>query len=128
MKIGAIPQFLIIGGVVGTLLPYLLSLCLFGTTLQTFVAAPPPKTTLWSGAPTPVPTPVPSRVQVWTGAALSSKGGIGFMLWSVLGALAGEAVAVRRSGKDGGAPSKAWLGAAAGSVIFVGVALCGLPR
>jgi hypothetical protein len=128
MKIGPITQFLIKGLVVGTLLPIIVSICLFGTTLQGFVAGPQPTPGFWSGAATPVPTQVPSRVQVWTSTTFSSAGGAVFLLWSVLGAYAGEALAVRRWGKEWNATRNAWLSAIAGSVIFVGIALCGFLR
>ncbi len=128
VKFRSLTQFLIIGIVVGTFLPFFLSICLFGETLQAFVAAPPPPGGFWSGAPTPAPTPVPSAVQVVAGTALSSAGGLGFVLWSILGAFAGEAVTVRRWGKDLGTTRTALLGAVVGSVIFIVVSLFGLPR
>jgi hypothetical protein len=128
MKFGRIAQFIITGGVVGTLLPFFVSLCLFGTTLQTFVSPPQHTTAFWSGAPTPEPTPIPGPVQAWTSRTLSSGGGIVYLLWNVLGAYAGEAVALRRLGQQLGATRRAWLGAVAGCVIFMGIALLGLPR
>jgi hypothetical protein len=128
MKFRSITQFLIIGIVVGTFLPFFLSICLFGQTLQAFVAAPPPAGGFWSGAPTPMPTPVPSAVQVVTGTALSSAGGLGFVLWSVLGAFAGEALMVRRWGKDLGLTRMALFGAVVGSALFIVISLFGLPR
>lgn len=124
MKIGPITQFLIKGIVVGTIAPFFLSLCLFGTTLQVFLeGAPTPG--YWSGAPTAVPTRVPSPAQAWTGKTFKSAGGAFFVLWSILGAFAGEAIAVRRWGKDWNATRNAWLGALAGSFIFMGISLCG---
>ena len=128
MKIGPITQFLMIGGVVGAFLPFFVSLCIFGTTLQTFVAAPPPTAGYWSGGPTTVPTRVPIRAEVLTGTARSAGSGAVFVLWSRLGAFAGEAVAIRRGGKEGNATRKAWLGAIVGSAIFIGLGLCGLPH
>ena len=128
MKTGPIRQFLIIGGAVGILLPFFFSLCLFGTSLQEFVAGAQPTPGYWSGAATPVPTPARSPVQVWTGTAFSSAGGAVFVLWSMLGAFAGEGIAVRRWGKDWGATRKAWLGAVAGSLLFIVVTLCGFLR
>jgi hypothetical protein len=128
MKIGPITQFLIKGGVVGTLLPMILSMCLFGTTLQTFIAGPQPTPGYWSGAATLAPTQAPSPVQVWTSTTFSAAGGAVFVLWSVLGAFAGEALALRRRAEEWNATRNAWLGAIAGSVIFVGIALCGFLR
>jgi MFS family permease len=128
MKIGPITQFILIGVVVGTFLPFFVALCLFGTTLQSFVVAPAPTGGFYSGSATPVPTRVPSKAEVWTGTVLSSGGGVGFVLWSLLGAFAGEAVAVWRWGKEWGGTRRAWLGAVAGCVIFVGLGMCGLPR
>jgi hypothetical protein len=128
MKIRPIAQFLLIAGIVGLLVPYFVSLCLFGTTLQTFVLGAQPTQGYWSGAATAAPTQAPSPVQVWTGTALSSGGGAIFVLWSVLGALAGEGIAAWRWGKDWGATRKAWLGALAGSFIFIAITLCGLLR
>jgi hypothetical protein len=128
MKFRSIAQYLIIGAAIGTFLPFVLSICLFGETLQAFVAAPPPPRVFWSGAPTPVPTPVPSQVQVVTGTALSSAGGLGFVLWSVLGACVGEALAIRLWGKYPGGARIALFGAVVGSIIFIGISLFGLPR
>ncbi len=91
MKFERIAQFVLIGLGVGIVAPFFLSLCLFGSTLQVFmVGAPTPG--FWSGAPTPGPTPVPSQVQQVSSAALNWGGGAVFVLWSILGALAGEAV------------------------------------
>ncbi len=126
MKIGPVGQFLIIGAAVGILAPFILSLCLFGAPLQMFLAAPQPTPGYWSGAPTAAPTPIPSAVKVWTNSALTSTGGAVFVLWSVVGAFVGEAVAVRRWGKDWDATRKAWLGAVVGSILFNGIAVCGL--
>ncbi len=128
MKIRSIAQFVLIAGVVGLLVPYFVSLCLFGTTLQTFVAGAQPTPGYWSGAATAAPTRAPSAVQVWTGAALGSGGGGVFVLWSVIGALAGESIAVWRWSREWDATRKAWLGALAGSVIFIGITLCGFLR
>jgi hypothetical protein len=125
MKFGPIGQFLIKGFAVGVLAPYLLSLCLFGTTLQTFVAGAQPTPGYWSGAATPVPTAVPSAVQVWSGNAFSAAGGALFVVWSSVGAFAGEGFAVRRWGKEWDATRRAWLGALAGSFLFMAMALCG---
>ena len=123
-----ISHFLILGVVVGTLVPTALSMCLFGTTVQSFVAGPTPAGGFWSGAPTPVPTPIPSPAQVWTKKTFSAANGAVFLLWSVLGACAGEGLALRRWGKDENAARNAWLGALAGSVVFVGIAVCGFLR
>jgi hypothetical protein len=128
MKIGPTTQFLIIGAVVGGIVPFFLAICLFGTTLQGFVANPQPTQGYWSGAPTPLATPVPSPVQAWTSQAFASGGGTVFVLWSILGAFAGEAVALRSWGKEWDRTRRAWLGAVAGSVIFIGIALCGFLR
>ena len=125
MKLGPIAQFLLKGFTVGVLAPYFLSLCLFGTTLQTFVAGAQPTAGYWSGAPTPQPTSVPSPVQVWAGNAFSSSGGGLFVLWSLVGAFTGEGFAVRRWGKEWDATRRAWLGALAGSFLFMAIALCG---
>jgi hypothetical protein len=127
MKMWPIAKYLIIGAVVGTLVPYSLSFCLFGTQLQTFLAHPQPETGFWSGAPTPMPTAVPSPIQVWTTTTLTSSGGAFFVLWSVLGAFAGEAIAARR-GDVWNATRQAWLGAIAGSIILNGLALCAVLR
>jgi hypothetical protein len=127
MRSGPITKFLLIGGAVGVVVPVFLTMCLFGTTVQKFVANPEPTAGYWSGAPTPVSTPVPSAVQVWTKTTISAAGGAVFLLWSVLGAFGGEALAVRR-GKEWDAPRNAWLGAVAGSLIFVVIAVCGFLR
>ncbi len=118
-------QFFIIAGVVGIVLPFILTLCLFGTTLQTFVAGQAPTPGFWSGAPTAAPTRIPSPVQEWSRTAFSSADGAVFLLWSVLGACAGEAVALRVRRDPWIATRTAWLGAVAGSVIFLGITLCG---
>jgi hypothetical protein len=128
IKIGPIAQFILIGVVIGTCLPFVLSLCLFGTTLQSFVAGQPTASGTWSGAPTPEPTRVPGKVQAWTGTAFSSAGGLVYLLWSMLGAFAGEALAVRRWGKQWDGTRMAWLGAVAGSAVFIGVTLCGFLK
>lgn len=128
MRLGPIAQFLIKGFTVGVLAPYFLSLCLFGSTLQSFVAGAQPTPGYWSGGPTPIPTAVPSPVQVWTGNAFSSAGGALFVLWSLVGAFAGEGFAVRRWGKDWDAARKAWLGALVGSFLFMGITLCGFLK
>lgn len=128
MKPDQLPRFLLIACVVGMLLPFFVSICLFGQTLQSFVAPPKHEQVFWSGAPTPVPTPVPGPVQAWTGTALSLQGGVIFVLWSILGACAGEATALRLPGKARAARRKAWLGAIAGSIVFIGISLFGLPR
>jgi hypothetical protein len=119
MKLRSIATFLMIGAAVGILVPFFLSLCLFGTTFQSFMPG------YWSGAPTAAPTAPPSRVQVMTNAALTSSGGVLFVLGSVLGAYAGEAVAFRRRDKVWHATRNAWLGAIAGSVIFIALTICG---
>lgn len=128
MKIGPINRFLLIGAVVGAILPFVLSMCLFGTSLQSFLASPQPTPGFWSGAATPMPTPVPSRVQVWTNTTFTSAGGTVFVVWSVLGAFAGEALAVRRAIEPWDKTRNAWLGAIAGSVVFIGIAVCGFIR
>ncbi len=114
---------MLIGGAVGVLVPFLMSLCLFGSTFQTFLAGPQPTPGYWSGAPTGSPTPVPNPVQVATNTALTSANGVGFLLWSMLGAFAGEGIAVRRFGRDFHATRNAWLGAAAGSILLVLITL-----
>ena len=126
MKFRSVVQFLVIAGVVGVLLPSALSMCLFGTNLQTFLAAPSPSTGFWSGAPTPVPTQPPAPVKVWTNTVLTSSGGIGFLFWSVLGAVVGQALAIRRSEPGWGAIRNAFLGAIAGSLVFIFISLCGI--
>ncbi len=125
LKISALTRFLLIGAAVGTLVPFTLSLCLFGTTLQSFVSGAGPTPGYWSGAPTPVPTPVPGPVQTWTRQAFSTGGGAVYILGSMLGAFAGEALALRRNRKEPGANGRAVLGALAGSVVFIGISLCG---
>ena len=128
MKIRPIAQFLLIAAVVGFLVPYFVSLCLFGTTLQSFVAGAQPTPGYWSGAATAAPTRAPSPVQVWTGAALGFGGGAVFVLWSVIGAVIGEGIAAWRWGKEWDATRRAWLGALAGSIIFIAITLCGFLR
>ncbi|HTP00706.1 MAG TPA: hypothetical protein VMJ64_04975 [Anaerolineales bacterium] len=125
MKIRAVAQFILIGTAVGVLTPFFLSLCLFGTTFQTFMAGPQPTPGYWSGAPTAAPTAAPNSVQVWTNTTLTSSGGVGFVLWSMLGAFLGEAVAVRRSAQDLHPTRNLWLGALAGSGIVIAITLCG---
>ncbi len=125
MKLRPIATFLMIGAVVGILVPFFISLCLFGTTFQSFMAGPQPTPGYWSGAPTAVPTAPPSQVQVWTNAGLTSGGGGVFVLWSMLGAFAGEAVALRRRDRAWHATRNAWLAAIAGSVIFIALTICG---
>ncbi len=123
LKLGPVAQFLAIGVLVGSIAPFFLSLCLFGTTLQVFMAAEPTPG-YWSGAATPMPTAVPGQLQVWTSAALAHGQGAAFVVWGILGALAGEAVGDRW---PGGHPwqrgRRAWLGAIAGSLLFSMVAL-----
>ena len=121
------PQFLLRAALIGVLLPFFIALCVFGTTLQSFVS-PQPTAGYWSGAATPQPTAVPSPVRVWGATALSSASGGVFVLWSLLGALAGEGLAVWRWGREWDASRRAWLGALAGSVTFIAVALCGFMR
>ena len=128
MKFGPRTQFLFIGAVVGIIAPFFLSLCVLGTTLQTFVAGAQPTPGYWSGAPTAAHTRPPSQVQVWTSAAFSSAGGAIFVLWSVLGAYAGEGLAVWRWRKEWDATRRAWLGATVGSFIFMGITLCGFLK
>jgi hypothetical protein len=128
MKLARVFPFLVIGVGVGTLLPFFVSICLFGTTLQTFIVAPQHTTPFWSGAPTPEPTPIPSPLRAWTGRTFSSGGGAVYILWSVLGALAGEAIALRRWSRARHATRMAWLGAITGCIIFMGVGFCGLPQ
>ena len=128
MKFTRVLQFLVIGVGVGTFLPFFVAICLFGATLQTFVVAPEHTTPFWSGAPTPEPTPVPTPLRAWTNRTLSSGGGAFYILWSVLGAFAGEAIALRRWGRSTRATRMALLGAISGCVIFMGVGFCGLPQ
>src|SRR5512142_329189 len=97
MKSGPIAQFILIGIGVGMVAPFFLSLCLFGSTLPVFLSAQPTPG-FWSGAPTPSPTPIPSRAQVVANAALHRGGPVSFVLVSVLGALAGEALGARLPG------------------------------
>jgi hypothetical protein len=122
-----ITRFVIIGLAIGIILPVFLTLCLFGTTVGKFVANPEPTQGYWSGAATPAPTPVPGPVQVWTRNTISAANGAVFLLWSVLGAFGGEALAVRR-GREWDATRNAVLGAAAGSLVFVVIAVCGFLR
>jgi hypothetical protein len=128
VKFTRVLQFLVIGVGVGTFLPFFVSICLFGATLQTFVVAPEHTTAFWSGAPTPEPTPVLTPLRAWTNRTLSSGGGAVYILWSVLGAFAGEAIALRRWGQSHRATRMALLGAITGCVIFMGVGFCGLPQ
>lgn len=121
-------QFLLIGIGVGMVLPFFVSICLFGTTLQTFVVAPQHTAPFWSGAPTPEPTPIPTPLRAWTNRTLSSGGGAVYILWSVLGALAGEAIAIRRWRAARHATRMALLGAIVGCTIFMGLGFCGLPQ
>ncbi len=124
MKMGPVAQFLLIGFAVGVIAPFFLSLCLFGTTLQMFMQAPAPTPGFWSGAPTAGPTPVPSQVQKVGSAALGRQGGAVFVLWSILGALAGEAVGSRWPGGDPMHQTRREvIGAVLGAVIFSLVAL-----
>jgi hypothetical protein len=125
MKLGSIATFLMIGVVIGILVPFFLSLCLFGTTFQTFMAGPQPTPGYWSGAPTAAPTAPPSQVQVWTNAALTSGGGVVFVLWSTLGAFVGEGIAYRRRDRQWHRTRNAWLGAISGSVMFIALTICG---
>ena len=83
MKTGSILKFILIAAFIGALIPMSFSICFTGTTLQAFVLAPPPPGGFWSGAPTPVPTPIPSEAQVVTAKVLSSGGGSIFILWSM---------------------------------------------
>ncbi len=127
-NIGQIRQFILIGAAIGIVMPFFISVCLFGTTLQTFVAGAAPTPGYWSGAPTAAPTRAPSPVQVATGNAFSAAGGALFVLWSVLGAFAGQAIALRRSRDEINPTRNALLGAAAGSVVFIAVTLCGFLK
>ncbi len=121
-------QFLIIGAAIGIVMPFFFALCLFGSTLQQFVAAPQPTAGFWSGAPTAVPAPPPGPIRTWTGNAFSAGGGVVFVAWSVLGALAGQALALRRWGKELNPLPYALLGALLGSLVFIGITLCGLLK
>ncbi len=121
-------QHLLIGAVIGIIMPFFFALCLFGTTVQEFVAAPQPTAGYWSGAPTPVPAPPPGPIRTWTGNAFAAGGGVLFVMWSVLGALAGAALALRRWGQELNPFPYALLGGLAGSLLFIGVALFGLLK
>ncbi len=123
MKMGPVAQFLLIGFAVGVIAPFFLSLCLFGTTLQMFMQAPAPTPGYWSGAATAAPTAVPARAQVVTSAALSHAGGAVFVLWSLVGAFAGEAVGNRWPGNPWSKTTRAWIGAIALCVVFNVVAM-----
>lgn len=125
MRIGPLIRFLLTGLVVGTLAPFALSLCLFGTTLQTFVTGGPPAAGFWSSAPTPTPTPIPSQIQAWSRQTVGSSGGAFLVLWSVLGAWIGQGLALRLQGQDPRTGRWALTGAAAGSAMFIGIALLG---
>ena len=116
-------HFLIVGAAVGIIMPFFISICLFGTTLQSFVAAPQPTAGFWSGAPTAVPAPPPGPIRTWTGNAFSAAGGVVFILWSVIGAFAGEALALRHW-RDSLTPTRdALLGSAAGSIVFIFISI-----
>jgi hypothetical protein len=129
MKLGAVAQFLLIGTVAGVLTPFLLSLCLFGSTFQSFLAGPQPTPGYWSGAPTAAPTAAPSQLQVVSNTALTSAGGVVFVLWSMIGAFAGEAVAVWRYRNDWHATRITWAGAFTGSILLIMITLfTGLMR
>ncbi len=117
MRLAPIVQFLGIGAIVGLIVPFFLSLCMFGSTLPVFIAAEPTPG-YWSGAPTPVATAAPSQVQAWTSAALHRGGAAGSVLFSVLGALAGEAAGARLPGHPWHRTRRAWLGAIAGSIAL----------
>ncbi len=122
-KLGRAAQFVLIGCGVGLVAPFFLSLCLFGSTLQVFMAGEPTPG-FWSGAATAAPTAVPGPVQAMTSAALHHGGGSVFVLWSILGALAGEVV----GGKwPGGHPwhrtRREIVGAIFGGLLFTVVAL-----
>ena len=127
-NIGQIRQFILIGAAIGIFMPFFISVCLFGTTLQTFVAGAQPTPGYWSGAPTAAPTRAPSQVQVWTGNTFSAAGGAFLVVWSVLGAFAGEALALRRWREELNRIPYALLGALAGSVVFIGITLCGFLK
>ncbi len=127
-NIGQIRQYLLVAAAVGIIMPFFFALCLFGTTLQNFVAAPQPTAGYWSGAPTAAPTRPPGPIRTFTGNAFSAAGGTFFVLWSVLGALAGTALALRRWGEELNPLPYALLGALAGSLVFIGVTLLGLLK
>ena len=123
MRLGRVAQFVLIGCGAGLVAPFFLSLCLFGSTLQVFMAgAPTPG--YWSGAPTAAATPVPGQVQQVGSAALSRGGGAGFVLWSIIGALAGEALGSRW---PGGHPwhqaRREIMGAILGALLFSVIAI-----
>jgi hypothetical protein len=123
-----IGQFVLIGAAVGIVVPFFVSVCLFGTTLQTFVAGAQPTPGYWSGAPTAVPTRPPGPVQAATGKAFSAAGGALFIVWSMLGAFAGQAIGRRLSRDDINPLPKILLGAFAGSVVFIAFTLCGFLK
>ncbi len=123
MKFSRIAQFILIGLGAGIVAPFFLSLCLFGTTLQVFMVGAP-TAGFWSGAPTAGPTPVPGRVQAVSSAALSRGGGAVFALWSVVGALVGEAVGGRwPGGHPWSRTRREIIGAILGAVIFSAIAI-----
>ncbi len=126
--IGRFGRFAIIAAVIGIAAPFLISVCLFGSTLQSFVSGAQPTPGYWSGAPTAVPTPVPGPVQAWTRSAFSASGGALFIVWSVLGALGGEALALYRARDELNPVPHALLGALAGSLVFIGISLCGFLK
>ncbi len=126
--IKSIAEYLLIAVVAGVLVPYFFALCLFGTTLQTFIQGVQPTPGYWSGAPTGAPTAVPSAVQVWTEGTLSSANGAFLVVWSFAGALVGEGFARWRWGNDWHAGRKIWLGALVGSFLFIGITLFGFLR
>jgi hypothetical protein len=117
-RLAPIGQPALVGIAVGMLLPFIISICLFSSTLQTFLASPQP-TPSWSGAPTPLPQPTPSPVQVAGGKALRFGGGAVFLLGSTVAAIIGAWLARRRSARG----VVSWLGAAAGALGFMAVAL-----
>jgi hypothetical protein len=127
-RFGQAGQFILIGAVVGIIMPFFFSLCVFGTTLQTFVSGAGPTPGYWSGAPTAVPTRPPGPIRTWTGNAFSAAGGVVFILWSLLGALAGEAAALRRWRGSLTPTRDALLGAVAGSLVFIAITLCGFLK